>query len=240
MPLPAGIILGIETSNPSAWTPDSPVRPGVALARSDGQVLDPVTVEPIDLDHPQEDDLLPAIDRACRRAGVSPRALRGVAVSIGPGGFTAVRIAVAAGKMIAEATGAACWSVPTAHAVARRTSCGGPFAVALASKGETAWITVFAADLAPAPGRLSRAEDLRDCGARTLIADCFLPESFRQTCVAEAIPIQAPVFDPLAVIEAAAGLDAIDPMALVPLYPREPEAVTKWRERKGREGGRNH
>jgi hypothetical protein len=27
----------------------------------------------------------------------------------------------------------------------------------------------------------------------------------------------------------------IDPMALSPIYPREPEAVTKWRER--RQGG---
>ncbi len=211
------------------------MRPGVALARATATGLDALAAEPIELERPQEDDLLPAIDRACRRVGIGPRDLRGVAVSAGPGGFTALRIATAAGKMIAEATGAACWGVPTAIAAALRAEASGPFAVALASKGDTAWVTPFdSARRATGPGRLWSVRDLNEAGIRSLVADQFLPEPIRAECARLGIEVRPPVFDATAVIEAAAGLEAIDPVALVPLYPREPEAVTKWRERKSR------
>jgi hypothetical protein len=43
--------------------------------------------------------------------------------------------------------------------------------------------------------------------------------------------IVEPVFDPAACLELAARLPDIEPALLLPLYPREPEAVTLWRRR---------
>jgi hypothetical protein len=40
----------------------------------------------------------------------------------------------------------------------------------------------------------------------------------------------APRLDAANVLEASARLAGVDPLELLPLYPREPEAVTKWRE----------
>jgi hypothetical protein len=52
--------------------------------------------EPLRSDHRHEDDLMPAIDRLFRAAGASPKDIRRVAVSAGPGGFTGLRSAIAA------------------------------------------------------------------------------------------------------------------------------------------------
>lgn len=234
--MPRGLILGIETSNPSAWTAESPARPGVALARMDGD-LARLDVEPVALDRPHDDDLVTAIERLMRRCGHRPRDLAALAVSIGPGGFTALRIAVTVAKMISEATGALCIPVPSACAVARCATTPFPVGVALASKGESAWVTVFDAPTGPRePGAIRHSSDLAGLGVRSLIADRFLPASFTRACTEHAVAIGPPVFDAFRVIECAADISPVDPVALEPLYPREPEAVTKWRERRSKAG----
>jgi tRNA threonylcarbamoyl adenosine modification protein YeaZ len=227
--LAVSLYLGIETSNPSAWSAESPARPGVAAARAGGAALEVLGSEPIAL-RPNEDDLVPAIDRLFGRLGLSPRALTHVAVSVGPGGYTAVRVAVAAAKMIAEATGAQCLPVPTALVVARRIEHAGPFAVGLASKGESVFVTLFDGGRAAGPGRLMTVADLDRLGAGLLVVDRFLPEAMRRRAAELGIEVRPPVFDPVACIEAALEISPVDPADLLPLYPREPEAVTKWRQ----------
>ncbi|MDX2132010.1 MAG: hypothetical protein SFY69_08160 [Planctomycetota bacterium] len=232
MPLPRGVILGIEISNPSARTQHAPWAPGVALARVADAVPVLLAFEPLAGQSPHDDDLLPAVARLCRAGDVRPADLAGVAVSVGPGGFTALRISVAAGAMIAEATGARCFAVPTAHVVARRAAQSAPFAVALASKGDSAWIQVFErADRPRAPGGICTPDALASLGVARLVADHYLPDAMRTRAASLGIVIEPPAFDALACIEAAADLEPTDPAQLRPLYPREPEAVTKWRER---------
>jgi tRNA threonylcarbamoyladenosine biosynthesis protein TsaB len=229
--LAVSLYLGIETSNPSAWSEGSPTRPGVAAARAGGAGLEVLGAEPIAL-RPNEDDLMPAIDRLFRQVRLAARDLTHVAVSVGPGGYTAVRLAVTAAKMISEATGAQCLPVPTAGVVARRVEHGQVFAVGLASKGESVYVTLFdAAGFATGPGRLMTAADLPSLGAGLLVVDRFLPEAMRRRVAELGIEVRPPVFDPVACIEAAmAGVAPVDPADLLPLYPREPEAVTKWRQ----------
>ncbi len=221
--------MGIETSNPSAVEPNCGWSPGVALARHTGGTLTPVGTEPLNLERLQDDDLLPAIDRLFQRAGVLPRHLRAIALSTGPGGFTALRIATATAKMIAEVTGAQVHAVPSAIVAARRAPCAEPFAVALSSKNDSAWITCFAPGVAP-EGHLVLARDFAPTGLTALIADRFLPAPFADACAAAGVPILRPVFDAHAVIEASLHTTPVDPVSLLPIYPREPEAVTKWRE----------
>lgn len=224
------VVLAIETSNPSAV--GEGLGPGVVVARDDAQGTIEIARESLDPSRPHDEQLVPAIDRAVRAAGLRPANLSCVAVSIGPGGFTAVRVAVASAKMIAEVTGARCVGVPSAMVVARRVQATGPFLVALACKGDSFYAVPFASPAAlPGPGVIMTARELRAAGATLLVADSFLPSDARDTAAALGISVQPPVFDALACAECARDLPPCDPAELVPVYPREPEAVTKWRER---------
>lgn len=64
-----------------------------------------------DLRHAVE--LLPAIDRLCRRAGWKPDGVEQVFVSIGPGSFTGLRVAVTVARHLALACGAKIVGVPS-------------------------------------------------------------------------------------------------------------------------------
>ncbi len=84
--------LAIETSSRSA---------SIALGCADR------LIEAVDLPPQRRHNvgLMPAIDRLCGAHGVTPRDLAEVYVSLGPGSFTGLRVAVAAVKMLALAQG---------------------------------------------------------------------------------------------------------------------------------------
>lgn len=63
-------------------------------------------------------DLLVAIDRLCREAGVAPAELDAIAVGAGPGSFTGLRIGMATAKGIAFAAGRPLWAVSSLAALA--------------------------------------------------------------------------------------------------------------------------
>lgn len=233
-------ILAIETSNPSSWDGAGPSPCGIAVGRvvhdSNVVILAESALAP---DNTREDALASTIERTLSDAGIRARDLSDVAVSIGPGGFTSVRIAVTTAKFIAEATGAACLPVPSAR-VAAPPGLAGAFGVALAAKGETVHLTLFMPPQSPSPratpssgGEIVDASSLvsalEHANARTLVSDRFLPESIRSAAGAHAIAIVAPAFSARACVREALHVDPVDPVALLPLYPREPEAVTKWR-----------
>jgi len=221
------LTLAIESSNPSA------AQPSVALVSAQ-EVLG---IEPIDF-KPHTDDLITAIDRLFRRVGRMPRDLTAVAVSVGPGGYTAVRIAITTAKLICEATGAACHPIPTAHVVAASVESDKPFGVALASKGESTFLTRFhprqGSDLPRArdEGRLITAADLDQLGISLLVIDRFAPAILSARAAELGIELRPPTLDPAAAASLTATFPAVDPAALAPLYPREPEAVTKWKQLK--------
>lgn len=258
---PRALILAIEITNPS-----SGAGCGVALRDAAAGWVD---VEPLrpPRTHPpgaaraghggHDDDLMPAIDRLFRRRESVPRDIALVMVSVGPGGYTSLRIACAAGKLIAEGAGAArgipvrCVAVPTALVVARRVDAAawsrGGVAIALASKGQSAWVQrvehgAHTPGLPPPAGHAGLIDAtglpaLQAAGVRTLVADRFLPDPMRTAAADLGIHIVEPVFDPGALFEIPVGdrgLPTLDPVDLVPLYPREPDAVTIWRARQTR------
>ncbi|HRJ50504.1 MAG TPA: hypothetical protein PKU91_08220, partial [Phycisphaerales bacterium] len=61
-------------------------------------------VEDIDPTRRHDDDLMPAIQRLADRVGFRPSDVTRLAVSAGPGGFTAVRMAMTVAKSIADVT----------------------------------------------------------------------------------------------------------------------------------------
>jgi tRNA threonylcarbamoyl adenosine modification protein YeaZ len=98
-------ILALETSG---------ARGGIALA--DGDDLLEETVLEEGMRHGR--DLVPAAKAACERAGWESRSIDLVAVSIGPGSFTGIRIAVTLAKVMAFDTGAKIVAVPSLRVMA--------------------------------------------------------------------------------------------------------------------------
>ncbi len=85
----------------------------------------------------QGEVLLPLVDDALRAAELTPADVGLVAVGIGPGGFTSLRIGLATAKGLALAHGAAIVGVPSARVVARAFAPRGVAAVlADAQRGE--------------------------------------------------------------------------------------------------------
>ncbi len=62
--------------------------------------------------------VLPLIDEVCRERGITAKDITDVAVSIGPGSFTGLRIGVTLAKTLAFATGAKLLAVPTLPVIA--------------------------------------------------------------------------------------------------------------------------
>ena len=75
---------------------------------------------------------------------------------------------------------------------------------------------------------------LAGLGIDHLIGDRYLPEGIRGEAARLGITVGGPEFDPVACLELAARMPAADPADVLPIYPREPEAVTKWRTLHGR------
>ncbi len=212
---------------------------GVALRDLQGGVH----VEMFSSKSRHDDDLMPAIDRLFRKAGLLPNDLKNgvVAVSNGPGGFTGLRIAVSTAKMLAETLGVRIVAVPSAMVAAASLEEKhlSSVLVALASKNESAWCTrlLHAGGhwrIEGEPG-LCDAASLDLHGVQVLLGDAHLPPAFAERCKVAGMAILEPAFDPHACLVigehmAKAG-QFTDPLRLVPLYPREPEAVTLWRQR---------
>ncbi|MBM4102096.1 MAG: tRNA (adenosine(37)-N6)-threonylcarbamoyltransferase complex dimerization subunit type 1 TsaB [Phycisphaerae bacterium] len=193
---------------------------------------------------PRERDLLlPAIDRICRDAAVAPRDIGAVAVSTGPGGFTGLRVAVAAAKGLCESLGIPAIDVRSCLVAAEalraqwntRGSC---VAVALASKGSGCWMSVVRAE---SDDSITVAEEgWRDDAQLppqvcALIADVHAPPRLHSAAHAAGVAVIEPAFSARACLALAerqlrAG-DLCDAMSLRVRYPREPEAVLNWRAR---------
>jgi len=222
----AELTLAIETSNPSSGG-----VPGVALGWVDGGSVEPIGVEPIGAGERHDDLLMPAIRTLIQREGFEPDRLDRVVCSIGPGGYTGLRIATAAANMIALASGAKLYGVPSAWVAAHGVSPTGAFAVALASKNDTSYVTAFGVDCTESvPGRVIGADEIEQLGVALLLGDRYLPASFGETCTRLGIRIDEPVFSAEACLMLAPRLRAIPVGRLIPEYGREAEAVTKWRQ----------
>jgi tRNA threonylcarbamoyladenosine biosynthesis protein TsaB len=99
------LVLGIETST---------TQGGVALVDASGLVSEYT----LNVEVTYSERVLPAIERMLEDAGIALSALGGLAVSIGPGSFTGLRIGLSTVKGLAYATGLPVAAVPTLEAMA--------------------------------------------------------------------------------------------------------------------------
>jgi tRNA threonylcarbamoyladenosine biosynthesis protein TsaB len=190
-------------------------------------------------------------------AQITAADITAIAVANGPGGFTGLRVATSFAKGFALARNTPIIAVPSAVLFAASDAARGgtgPWLVALAAKGETAWCTVVsrsdvdaAALVISEPRVVDRAEfsvlaaqmhpthGSSEQATGVLLADEHLGTSLAESAANAGLATRALEVDSHAFArEAARRLDAgetIDPLMLAPIYAREPEAVTKWRER---------
>lgn len=240
--MPGPLTLAFELSNPtSATAAGGPGSGSDASSLALGRGASIIAAEHVAPAAPRSDtdDLFPALDRLFRRAGLAPKDLRGgrIAVSVGPGGYTGLRVACAAAATLAETVGARCVSVPTALVALRAADLdaeGRTRAVALAGKADSAWVYIEHQPDPTAPRFITAATAaayLAGHSVAALIADSFLPATIRAACAGAGIAIIPPRLSAAACLQVSATLPDIDPAQLVPIYAREPDAVTQWRER---------
>ena len=137
------LVLGVDTATPVT---------SVAVGTSEG----PLAAAAVRNERAHAELLAPLVDWVLEQAGVEGAALGGIAVGIGPGLFTGLRVGVSGAKALAQAWRLPMVAVPSldllafAHRHAKRNIC----ATIDARRGE-----VFAALYRPVPGGVVRATD---------------------------------------------------------------------------------
>ena len=199
--------------------------------------------------------LMPHIETALAMARVKKDELDGIAVSIGPGSFTGLRIGLASAKMMAYALHIPLIAVPTLEALAHHCVCEGVRLVPVmdAQKGnvyvqEFTWradgdaltlheeSSLAILPLAEVIARLSKTEQpvllLGDAMQRKV--DVELPVNVRLAPIHARMPRAACVG--LSALTRLARGETDDPVTAVPLYLRRSEAEVLWEKRHGTEG----
>lgn len=90
--------------------------------------------------------LMEFVDAAFENAGMTLRDIGRIAVTIGPGSFTGIRVGVAAARGLALALGVPAVGVSTLSALAADRGAGSPLLVAMDAKREEVYWQSFAAD----------------------------------------------------------------------------------------------
>jgi tRNA threonylcarbamoyladenosine biosynthesis protein TsaB len=97
--------------------------------------------------------LMPMVEEAAREAGVALGAVDLIAVTVGPGAFTGIRIGLAAARAMALAAGRPCLGVTTTEAVAAAVPAAerarGTVLVVVETKRADVYAQPFAPDLEP-------------------------------------------------------------------------------------------
>jgi tRNA threonylcarbamoyladenosine biosynthesis protein TsaB len=191
--------------------------------------------------------LLPMLDEVLKKAGLAPEKIDAIAVSIGPGSFTGVRVALATAKGLALGTGARLLGISTLEALAAQTSVAGVICPLLDAGRDEVYMGLFERQDTTMrrllPDSIMRPEAVvsfiassaypvhlvgevagryRDCLIAGLGAQALLTEQALQ-----AIPTAA------SVARLAAGRLAANPYGdeaseVVPVYLRRAEAELNW------------
>jgi tRNA threonylcarbamoyladenosine biosynthesis protein TsaB len=202
------------------------------------------------IDRRHAENLAPQIDFVRRQAGVRFRDLSVVAVDVGPGLYTGLRVGIASALALAHALGVPMIGIPSLDLVAfaaRHTS-RRVLAVLDARRGE-----VFAAEYRPVPGGVQRVGDHRVATPELLAAE-LQADDVDTLLVGDGARRYAARFAELRHVEIADRLldhpnavslvqlaharaireEFVQPWELEPLYLRKPDAESNWATRDDR------
>ena len=184
--------------------------------------------------------LMPTVAALCRTHGIQPTQLGELYVSMGPGSFTGLRVAITTAKMLALSLGVRLVGVPTLEVLAANAPADVDTAVCLNTKRQNMYCAVYRRD---ADGSVSMRVEASLRTVEELLAAAPPPLAI----IAEKLP-DVPLPADVTVLPASyavargdalwrlgrarARADALStPTDLLPLYIREPEAVTLWNQR---------
>ena len=212
-------VLGIDTSTAAS---------GACVLRSDGEAFDHEP-SPERLTRPPAHaaELMPAIAEAMVKAGLGYADLDAIAVGVGPGGFTGLRIGIATARALAHSAGLEIRPVSSLQALSAGIDAEYRFAVIDARRGE-----VFAR---LDPGGDERVADPAEVAARVAgsgvhpLAAGDGAVRFRDVFEAAGVPVaaagsRAHVVRGLSVCRLALDVPPAPPEAVLPQYLREPDA----------------
>ena len=224
------IVLGINTST---------LEGSVALMGDQALISEYI----LNVQATHSERLLPSIDRLLEETGLHFSELSGIAVTVGPGSFTGLRIGLASAKGLAMASSLPLVGVSTLEAMARNLPfCRYPICPLLnARKGEVYWslyqfegekVIQMEQDAVSPPEAV--ANRIRE---KTVFLGCGAVDYARR--IKEILEERA-LFAPLiagtvrASVVAEMGMERLkrgekdDPAALVPRYVRRSEAEIRW------------
>ncbi|WP_395295805.1 tRNA (adenosine(37)-N6)-threonylcarbamoyltransferase complex dimerization subunit type 1 TsaB [Kitasatospora hibisci] len=167
--------------------------------------------------------LLPAIDRVLQSAGVDKRLLTGIAVGVGPGPYTGLRVGLVTAAALGHALDLPVYGVCTLDAIAhqaRTEGLTGPFTVATDARRKEVYWASYDADgrRAEGPG-VDRPAELSPCPRAVGAGALLYPDTFPGAHGPE--HVSAGALAAFAAAELAAGRELL-PNA--PLYLRRPDA----------------
>jgi len=187
------------------------------------------------------EELMPAVAQMLAQAGVAPGALRAVAIALGPGSFTGLRVGLAAAKGLALAHGLTLLGIPTLDVVAypHQAQPVPVIAVLQAGRGRVYWAPYAHGPggwAAQEPPRLSTVPELANTVVRPLMFVGEVSTAERETLISWAGGARAN-FLPSALSLRRAGYlaelgwrrfdagEADDPASLSPIYLQQPDGT---------------
>jgi tRNA threonylcarbamoyladenosine biosynthesis protein TsaB len=187
------------------------------------------------------EELMPAVAQMLAQAGVAPGALRAVAVALGPGSFTGLRVGLAAAKGLVLAHGLTLLGIPTLDTVAypHQAQPVPVIAVLQAGRGRVYWAPYAhgPGGWAPQePARLSTVPEMAHAVVRPMMFVGEVSAADRETLISWAGGARAN-FLPSALSLRRAGYlaelgwrrfdagEADDPASLSPIYLQQPDGT---------------
>lgn len=190
--------------------------PAVTVAVHDGAR---VRSEHTIVDARRHGELLgPGIARVLADAGISASALRRVAVGVGPGPFTGLRVGLMTARALGDALGIPVDGVCTLDVIAADVVAGEPFLVATdARRREVYWAVYDASGKRLDGPHVNRPADVEWDGPAYGAGALLYPDAFRS--------VHEPQFPSAAVLATMVASGHAELLAPDPLYLRRPDAV---------------
>ncbi|MEY2398695.1 MAG: tRNA threonylcarbamoyladenosine biosynthesis protein TsaB [Actinomycetota bacterium] len=207
------IVLGIESAT---------ARAGVALGTADGVIASAEVTR-----GPRHAEILtPAVRFVCEQAGVALSAVDVVAVDIGPGLFTGLRVGIATANGLAQALGVPMIGVASLDVLAHHARYGANEIVAVIDARRS---EVYTASYGVSDAGLKRIVEPRVIAPAELLAELdgrsdvtLVGDTLREYGAVFALPSVEALVQIAAPIAQAGG--AVAPSAIVPLYLRRSDA----------------
>jgi tRNA threonylcarbamoyladenosine biosynthesis protein TsaB len=187
------------------------------------------------------EELMPAIAQMLVQAGVTPRALRAVAVALGPGSFTGLRVGLAAAKGLALANGLTLLGIPTLDTVAypHQAQPVPVIAVLQAGRGRVYWAPYAHGPggwAAQEPARLSTVPEMANAAVRPVMFVGEVAGADRETLISWAGRARVNFLPPALTLRRGGYLaelgwlrfeagESDDPATLSPIYLQTPDGM---------------